>query len=138
MALYDGIDEKDIIWEERVSGKGNKYEVGYLEKPSGDAKKESSDGKEDFGITCNWYPTDNFYWIDTETGFKKVSGITRYSVHKHDGNYSYIIEFTNNENYDYKFYDETGDYYGCNCFLKRNHWVRYNSSKPRIIFVRGD
>ena len=70
----------------------------------------------------------------------KTTGITRYNVYGkrvRSKVYSYYVEFTNVENYDYYFVDETGDHYNVNCFRIGNHYVQYNSSKPTIVRVVG-
>lgn len=128
---------ENIIWEEQLSSKGNKYYIGHLEQDDSSIK-DTSDGKEDFGITCDWYPSEFETWKNTSPDFARITGIKSYSVNKYGGIYSYIINFKNTEHYDYTFFDETGDSYTCNTFRNGEHFVRYNSLKPRIVYIKGD
>ena len=124
-----------IIWEEMVSSKGNKYYVGHIEEDV--PATEDASNKLDFGITCDWYPSEIENWKNTSADFARITGISSYSVNRHDGMYAYIINFENTQHYDYHFYDETGDSYRCNTYINRKHYVRYNSSKPRIVYITG-
>lgn len=141
MEIKNGVDEAKIVWEQFTSEKGVKYEIGHLDDSSEpfevEGKLQSANGKSDFGVICNWVPTLNKEWKMTDHEFSSTTGISQYSVNQRSGIYKYIIHFSNDLPYDYYFYDETGDSYRCNTYKMRDHWVRYNSSQPNIIFIKG-
>ena len=77
-------------------------------------------------------------WVDLPREQEKLSGIDRYKLEKQSGSvYDYRLSFVNNQTYDYHFYDETGDSYRVNTYSVGEHYVRYNSKKPTILFVTG-
>jgi hypothetical protein len=132
------IDEKSIFWKECMSEKGKKYEVGYLIQEDlleADKLMEEA-GKKDFGITVNW-PVEDITWKNTTSEIERRAAITRYALYKYDGFYKYQLYFTNKEHYNYYFYDETGDMYQVNTFRNGDHFVRFNSDEPRIVYVTG-
>jgi hypothetical protein len=137
------VDEDAIIWKEFTSAKGKKYEVGYLSEPGPDGGPGGQSRKSDFGIAVNW-PVGPNTWITTDSSFLATTGISRYKLHSNDaapgnnvGGYAYRLEFSNEEHYDYNFFDEEGDSYRCNTFSNTDHFVRYNSDKPTIAYIKG-
>lgn len=144
--VAEKVKEDAIIWREFTSAKGKKYEVGYLSEPGADqGGTGEATGKSDFGISCNWpvaaEPAD---WITTASSFKTTTAISRYKLHSNAaasgdnvGGYAYRLEFSNEEHYDYDFFDEEGDSYGCNTFSNTDHFIRYNSDKPTIAYIKG-
>src|SRR4051794_7196849 len=139
------VNENAIIWEEFTSAKGKKYEVGHLAEPgnANGGRPGQEVKKTDFGIACNWPVGDNS-WITTDADFHTTSAISRYKLHSNDaaaredvGGYAYRLEFSNEEHYDYHFYDQEGDSYRCNTFSNTDHFVRYNSDRPTIAYVTG-
>ncbi|SES87850.1 hypothetical protein [Stigmatella erecta] len=134
----NAINEGAIDWKEFVSKNGKKYEVGYLK---GELREEEKAGtvsdKQDFGIGVNW-PVGDSSWKPTDTNTNNTAAISRYSLYEQDGStYKYILYFSNSEHYDYYFYDQTGDSYRVNTFVNRDHYVRYNSNAPSIVFITG-
>lgn len=136
------MDDKTIYWKECTSKNGNKFEVGYLNEDdslNNEMLRASSDTKNPFTMVVNWALTDPEVWTNTTNSERDESAITRYSVGKSSNPlYSYHLRFTNLKHYDYYFVDETGDQYEVNCFSNSNHFVRYNSSNPTIVYVKGD
>ncbi|MEV4666056.1 hypothetical protein AB0J85_29430 [Micromonospora echinofusca] len=138
------VNEDAIVWKEFTSAKGKKYEVGYLGEPDADQGGSAApEGKTDFGISCNW-PVGANEWITTEASFKTTTAISRYKLHSNAdmpgeevGDYAYRLEFSNEEHYDYDFFDQEGDSYRCNTFSNTDHFVRYNSEKPTIAYIKG-
>ncbi|TFY64822.1 hypothetical protein EVG20_g5824 [Dentipellis fragilis] len=64
--------------------------------------------------------------------------LTTITTGSHNGTqWKYILNFTNTYKFDYYFYDETGDNYHVNTYRRGDHYVRFNSDKPKIIFIRG-
>jgi hypothetical protein len=140
------VSEDAIIWKEFTSAKGKTFEVGYLSEAeaSGRGEPGGQAGKEDFGIACNW-PVGPDTWITNSSEFLATTGISRYKLHSNTamagngdvGGYAYRLEFSNEQTYNYLFFDEEGDSYRCNTFSKSDHFVRYNSKKPTIAYISG-
>lgn len=127
------VEELRIHWHEFASRHGQKFEVGYLDE--GDALAHD-ERKTPFGIGVSW-PVGDSRWKATTSVVKQRAAITRYALYQTSGQYQYILYFTNTEHYNYYFYDETGDYYQCNTFRNGDHWVRYNSNMPDIVYITG-
>ncbi|KAF7368177.1 hypothetical protein MVEN_00136800 [Mycena venus] len=133
-----------IVWTTHMSGNGNEYRIGTL--PDADAQAEDRAGKdatggkfpkEDFGIDVKWSNGD-MNWKATSSDVQTTAAITQYDLYWKKGDvWPYMLWFTNTENYNYLFFDETGDSYRCNCWRRGNHWVQYRSDKPTIIFITG-
>ncbi|MGB8842679.1 MAG: hypothetical protein WCC64_16590 [Aliidongia sp.] len=132
------INDDDIVWETFKSAKGKEYQVGYSKHLDKDAGENNSleSAKKSFGIDVNWQVGDK-NWKNADPHVVNTAAITRYRVYAQQGIYDYIIEFTNRVNYDYYFYDRTGDHYRCNCHFNRDHYVKYNSHNPDIIKITG-
>ncbi|PIL32708.1 hypothetical protein GSI_04823 [Ganoderma sinense ZZ0214-1] len=144
----------DVVWKKFTSSKGKEYEVGYsaqtqpndLRLVDVQAKNGGSVGlrvrasdSRPFGIAVHW-PVGPGQWVDTTSAVRDVTRIYSYTLHKYGGTvWSYMLQFANEKTrYDYYFYDETGDSYQVNTWLIGTHWVRYNSHKPTINYVRGE
>jgi len=136
--ISNPLDHSSVRWEELKSDKGFSYQVGF---PEGQAEEDGSEsqtvgGKKDFGIGVSWPPTGGS-WVQTPSIVRARAAITRYSLGPCSGAWKYELYFTNTEHYHYYFYDETGDYYGVNTFRNGDHYVRYNSSAPDIVYISG-
>lgn len=132
------VDEKQIHWKEMKSRNGVSYEVGYeneadLKQALAQAPVQS---KSDFGICVDW-PVGDSNWKQTKPNVVQTAAITSYALYQNSGAYKYILYFTNTQNYNYFFYDETGDHYQVNTFRNGSHYVRFNSQKPNITFATG-
>lgn len=93
--------------------------------------------KNAFGIVVNW-PVGNKDWKDTSADVQATTGITRYRVSTSSSPFfDYFIEFSNSENYKYRFYDQTGDSYEVNTGRNGDHVVRFDSGKPTVLFITG-
>ncbi|KAL8868253.1 MAG: hypothetical protein Q9174_005109, partial [Haloplaca sp. 1 TL-2023] len=80
-----------------------------------------SSGMEEFGINVDW-PLGNSDWKSLSDELKTKTAITRYALHHSSHpNFDFVLEFTNTENYNYHFYDTTGDSYGVNTFSRGDH-----------------
>lgn len=55
----------------------------------------------------------------------------------YDAFYRYKLYFTNTKHYSYKFFDETGDSYSVNTYRAGDHFVRFDSDKPKIVYISG-
>jgi hypothetical protein len=153
----------DIQWEPFTTAKGRKYEVGRSQGGSAPANALgaanasgavnasglanvlaaeavaapiAAGGKRDFGIAVSWAVGDT-QWKNTSPDVRERSAITRYKLYEYDGSWKYMLEFSNEEHYDYYFYDETGDKYEVNTFRNGDHYVRYDSDQPNIVFISG-
>lgn len=118
-----------------ASGHGNRYEVG---RPNYRDEKPTLALKP-FDVDVDWVPVADWAcdWIATSEYFRLQTAITRYALCKGDyGIYSYKLWITNEENYNYHFYDYN-DNYQINTYAKGDHFVRYNSDYPTIIRVTG-
>ncbi|KAL8861617.1 MAG: hypothetical protein Q9178_002142 [Gyalolechia marmorata] len=134
------LNDGAIFWEKATSKKGMVFEIG--KKKSGDDKSKNCDvvvttTKEDFGLDVNW-PLGNSDWKGSSTDVQSTAAITRYALHSSSfPRFDFVLEFTNTVNYNYHFYDQTGDSYQVNTYDEGNHYVRFNSAKPTILFVTG-
>ena len=143
-----------IEWTKVKSANGQEFEVGRLPGKSATSTTvtpspgvqasgflSSASADQNFGITVNWpVDTDSSDWVDTSDEVKKKAAITRYALYpiQNPVFYTYILCFTNTKNYDYFFSDETGDSYEVNTYESGDHSVRFNSSKPTIVYIRGE
>lgn len=131
------LDESNIDWKTFTTEKGHKFEVGF---PTGAVQQEQTQDaaltKTDFGISVIW-PVGDSSWKNTDSNTRTTAAITRYTLYQYDGFYKYMLYFTNTEHYDYYFYDETGDRYEVNTYRNGDHYVRYDSNKPEIIYIKG-
>ena len=141
-----------IQWHQMTSSKGFPYEIGRIKTDRNDQPENPSDtlvesalsamkiaptSKEDFGIAVNW-PVGSKEWKDPGQEVKGKAGISRFAIHDSSHPlFDYVVEFTNTENYNFFFYDETGDHYQVNTHKGGDHLVRYNSQKPTVKFITG-
>ncbi|KAK3818393.1 MAG: hypothetical protein J3Q66DRAFT_337487 [Benniella sp.] len=93
--------------------------------------------KAEFDITVNWEASVNEAYKETSADVRRQTGIKRYRVYGGPiGGYSVLFE--TDETYHYYFYDETGDWYGCNVFVTSwPHYVNYSSDRPNIVRITG-
>ncbi|KAK3818394.1 MAG: hypothetical protein J3Q66DRAFT_337491 [Benniella sp.] len=90
--------------------------------------------KADFDITVNWVAEG---YKETSEDVRRKTGIKRYRVDLGPIK-GHRIQFETDETYHYYFYDETGDYYGCNVFVTSwFHTVTYYSDRPNIVRITG-
>ena len=93
--------------------------------------------KKDFGIVVDW-PLGSNEWKETTPEVRSLAGISRYKFHSSSHPlYDYVLEITNTENYNYFFYDKTGDYYKINTYSNNDHLVRFSSHSSTISFITG-
>ncbi|GJE85920.1 hypothetical protein PsYK624_020000 [Phanerochaete sordida] len=124
-----------IRWMRATSRKGIEYEIGVPVKAANDVGEPHSHGP-DFGMTVLWSVANT--WIDLPRDQMVKSGIERYNLSTQSGSfYDYRLTFANNQTYDFHFWDETGDSYRVNTFSIGEHYVRFNSDKPTIVYVTG-
>ena len=95
---------------------------------------ENAVQKSDFGISVDW-PVGDEAWKSTTHAVKATAAITRYRLYETTGLWSYRLEFTSTKTYDYAFFDATGDSYSVSTYLNGDHYVRYNSNKPTILYI---
>lgn len=143
--------EIPLIWEEVESGAGTKFEVGRTEyEVAAKAKAEEAakndkhlfglfEGKVNFDIRVNWTVAGDRLLNTTQdvldktaiSSYNFTTGALRHII------FDYYLEFTSTKNYNYRFYDESGDSYQVNAFITGNHTVRFNSEKPTIVRITG-
>jgi len=144
------IDDNNIQWRIAKSKNGVSFEIG-VEKLE-DAIEEvgaaqvalyarseiqAAAKKNHFGIQVHWHVGDA-KWNYTPGDVKTTTAIMRYSLYEYSGpKYSYLLAFTNIEHYHYHFEDETGDGYSVHTSRNGRHYLRYNSTKPTILFITG-
>jgi hypothetical protein len=142
-----------LTWKAAESADGAKYEIGHTEfeltakakadEADGDSKQLFGwfEGKKPFDIRVNWIPGEDKFVV-ADQAVLDTAGIASYnlttSAFRYCGGWSFSLEFTNTKNYNYIFYDETGDYYRVDCYLTGNHSVRFNSEKPTIVRITGN
>jgi hypothetical protein len=132
---HASFDEEQIEWQDQVTPHGKKYQVGYLRSEA--PRSERLTELKSFGISVNWPVMGSDSWISTNEAVSSRAKITQYALYAYDGTWKYKLWFTNTEHYNYFFYDETGDYYQVNTFRNGNHYVRYNSESPTIVYITG-
>ncbi|KAI0012214.1 hypothetical protein F4779DRAFT_634755 [Xylariaceae sp. FL0662B] len=143
--------ENTFSWEKAESNEGETYEVGRTENEiAAKAKIEEAtpgdkqlfgffEGKKSFDIPVQWSVGMDKMTPTTQEVLDKT-GITAYNFTTgalRNIGFEYYLEFNNTKNYNYYFYDESGDSYQVNCFLTGNHSVRFNSEKPTIVRITG-
>lgn len=77
-------------------------------------------------------------WKDTDQDVQNQIAITRYNLYKYGQGltfYNYMLQITNTENWNFIFYDGTGDGYHLSTWRNGNHYLRFNSDKPTIEFI---
>ena len=134
------LNEADVEWKDHISAKGKPFQIGLRKGSSSaaDVANQSLEGKKDFGITVFWENTNNVWMPVTPNSTIETTAITRYSLGPYNqSGYQWIFYFTNTEHYDYNFHDKTGDSYEVNTYINRDHYVRYSSDDPTIIYVTG-
>ncbi|KAF1364397.1 hypothetical protein EJ07DRAFT_151677 [Lizonia empirigonia] len=92
---------------------------------------------ESFTINVDW-PLSDGNWINCDLSGQ--TGITRYRVHRNDGNwvYDYILEIdTQWENYEYYFEDGEPDRYHVTSSSAGSQTIKYNSKSPGIRKIEG-
>jgi hypothetical protein len=113
----------DIEWTRHTSKSGKTFEVG-MKKPaegglSGGGKQPMT--KHDFGTTVNW-PVGTSAWQDMDSHMQTTAALTRYALYRTSGLYAWELDFTNTEQYDYVFFDKTGDSYACGTWRNGDHY----------------
>lgn len=131
-----------VEWKRKESSKGREYSVGMRkgEPGSGDAQAHSAERREPFSIDVNWPVNDNEDWTQTSDEVKLKAGITRYKLYRNTGFspfWQYCLEFTNNQNFDYRFKDQSGDSYNVDTWRNSDHSVKYWSNGPTIKTIYG-
>lgn len=132
--VLSALDQTCVHWEPVTSKHGKPFEIGKPVLKNDIAVMD----KQDFGIDVNW-PVGDTTWKYLSQADAATTGITRYRLYPSTSDdYAYELDFTNTEHYDYQFWDQTGDYYGVNTFRDGDHYVRYDSNLPKIVYIRGD
>jgi hypothetical protein len=95
--------------------------------------------KERFGVAVNWPVGQKDQWVGVDAALTAKTGITRYNLYFDEGIlFDYTLQISTNTDYDYEFYDETGDNYGINVSRTgSDHWVNYKSEHPTVVFIKG-
>ncbi|KAF8890167.1 hypothetical protein BD779DRAFT_1438826, partial [Infundibulicybe gibba] len=87
------------------------------------------------GIFVHW-PVGNATWKPSGPGVEAATGVSRYKLVRTPGSpWDYRLDFTNVWGWFFVFADESGDDYQVNALVKGDHYVRYNSDKPTIVYV---
>ena len=67
-----------------------------------------------------------------------MASISRYKLHTSSSPFfDYVLEFSNEENYNYRFFDKTGDSYAVDTYDQDNHYVQFSSKSTTIAFITG-
>ena len=134
----------DIVWKKFTSLKGKEFEIGTSpEADTNNVEVEATNvgvvraSGSSFGVDVNW-PVASNEWKDTTQEVREKAKIPRYNLYKAGGIYDYRLEFINEDTYHYHFHDEEGDSYSVNTWTTGSHFVRYNSTKPTILYVDGN
>jgi len=89
-------------------------------------------GKRPFDIKVNWAADEGGRPSEEE---RRITGITSYWIKDRLLN---SVSFKTTESYNYTFYDETGDSYGCNVVVTWwGHGIVFYSKKPNIVRITG-
>lgn len=138
------LDEGNIQWRDATTKNGVSFQIGVKttvdtvkEKFKGRATNDAHAASSTFSVSVRWTVGDTT-WKSTPADVKRITAITRYSLHKNsDSIYAYRLNFTNTENYDYFFRDDSGEMYEVNTFSNGDHYLRYNSDTPSIVEISG-
>ncbi|EME80053.1 uncharacterized protein MYCFIDRAFT_77842 [Pseudocercospora fijiensis CIRAD86] len=138
------VDDGSVHWSQATSKKGVTFEIGRAINAAGpgtiNAKTDGEGDKPPFGVSVDW-TLGSSAWKPTDASVKTTAYISQYALYSYTGilPYDYILYFTNigDKNYDYHFHDATGDAYEVKCFGDGDHYVRYKSQKPEILFITG-
>lgn len=148
------VDDSSIVWKDFKSKNGAGYSVGALKTADdSDADADAADpdsgarfaapSGELFGIQVDW-PLGDSNWKSTSPEVQEKAGITHYALSLNNTGFGsfftssrYALRFMNTDTFNYFFYDETGDYYQVNTWTTGDHVVRFDSAKPKIVFVSG-
>lgn len=153
------VDDSQIQWKDATSANGVKYQTGIL-KPehSGVDEGEEKDllrptklqkkavgslgGQTTLELVTHtlpdlWWPvTNDDSWKTPAKVIKDSVDIKQYCLTKNVGGwYDYKLWIDITQDWDYTFYDETGDYYDLDTYQKGVHYVRYDSKKPTIVKI---
>ena len=134
--------DEELVWEKFETAGGKTFSVG---RPAGESTKPAfsiaASGVK-FNLPVDWPAKENDVagqWKNTPADFANVSRITRYNLYFNDGGFwDWRLDFTNEDTYDYYFRDEEGDVYTVRTWSKGDHYVRFDSKKPKIVNVSGD
>jgi len=132
-------DDNSIEWKTATSQNGVSFSVGRekTESVTEEKTEAAATSLKDFGIVVNW-PVGDGSWKDTTGEVKKVTGITRYRLWAVESfPFRYELGFTDTMRYNYSFSDEAGNVYQVNTWTTGDHFIRYNSEKPTIVFISG-
>jgi hypothetical protein len=93
-----------------------------------------------FDIRVYWPYSTTDQWVTPQPELVTTAAITRYKLHEDTDTlkiFQWELQFTNTENYDYYFYDRTGDRYNVNTFRSGDHIIEFNSENPNIVRIVG-
>ena len=124
-------DNNTIYWKQKSTKSGASYRIGF-EQP----ENIHTTDKKRFDITVNW-PVGDSSWKKTDKEVQEKAGIWRYALYRVKGPFPYELAFSNTEDYDYYFYDEAGDNYNNNTWLRQDHWIDFESNEPTIKRITG-
>ncbi|KZT38119.1 hypothetical protein SISSUDRAFT_1047483 [Sistotremastrum suecicum HHB10207 ss-3] len=129
-----------ITWVQGISANGNIFFYGTKNGP----KQTNVDATDAMSLSSAkkyqvyWRVGDNQTWHSTSGAVRDTVGISRWKLFKgFNGSQvgDYCLEFTNTKGWGFTFEDETGDKYEISTVVNRTHILRYNSSRPNIVYV---
>lgn len=133
----DKLEENpDIVWKRKISKNGKEYRVGYLKDEEKFDTNEKLDA-DSFDADVDWPVSDKDKWKVQKSSFLNKTAISRYKLENRTFIYSYQLNITCQEHYDYYFTDASGDIYNIDAFANGNHYVNYNSDEPTIKHIKG-
>lgn len=128
-------NDDSIQWMTATSKNGVPFEFGVRKDAEVPESRASGEPIESGSPIPVYWEVGNDTWKST-TGEVLGRGIRRYRLYPNGPVYSYILEFTNTQGYSFTFWDESEDYYKVTTIINGNHYVKYNSDKPTIIYVQ--
>jgi len=133
-------NDSRIQWRDATSGKGAPIKIGVLKRDDSDVEvKKRSVGNEPtitHDEAVSWPVGDNTWKTPSQSVIDKFD-ISQYYLTTNSGWYDYVLHIQNTQDWDYTFYDQTGDDYGLNCFATGDHYVSYNSKQPEIVKIHA-
>ena len=133
-SLDPRFEDNDIVWTTATSTNGHEFEVGSR---SVDAPFEKRATGPPYAMNVSW-PVMGDTWQPVTGEMRTHLGISQYKLYPNAGLiYKYILKINNYDTFNYFFRDEEGDSYQLNTWTKGEHYVRYNSDKPKIVYVVG-
>jgi len=138
-------DDDGIQWTKATSKNGVPFEFGVLKTNRlVESTDEENTGDKGEVLTAT-YPRHSVYWpVGDESTWIDLGPpvavyITRYKLYRNTWSmwsWRLDVTVTGASGFTYSFTDKTGDTYDILIMVQGDHYVRYNSKQPTIVYVQ--